>query len=329
MENHHRISARAAVAPAGGSPYNPGMTTPNALRIGLLGLGAVGTVMAWRWRQCTLFALGREPAQTRTLTLDTLDGQREQFNLPAWDGSPLDWLVITTKAGDTLTALQPWLPYLTGVKRLLLLQNGMGQHEAVAAWLQQQALPCELWAGVSTEGAYRLHDNGQMRVVHAGAGATQAGPLMPDLKCEPVPELIPEPIAELPPAVTLSADIRQPMREKLAINAIINPLTGLLRCANGELVDNPAYQLRLLALADEIAGLYQALSWPLSTPLRQRAIAVATATGANRSSTLQDILAGRATELPWICGYLLHCAEDIQYPLPLTQAMYEQLQNGA
>lgn len=325
MENHHRISASAAVAPAGGYPYNPGMTTPNALRIGLLGLGAVGTVMAWRWRQCSLFALGREPVQARTLTLDTFDGQREQFTLPAWDGSPLDWLVITTKAGDTLPALQPWLPYLTAVKRLLLLQNGMGQHEAVAGWLQHQALPCELWAGVSTEGAYRLRDNSQMRVVHAGAGATQAGPLMSEL----MPELVSDSRAELPPAVTLSADIRQPMREKLAINAIINPLTSLLRCANGELVDNPGYLPRLLALADEIAGLYQALGWPLSTPLRQRAMAVATATGANRSSTLQDILAGRATELPWICGYLLHCAEEIQYPLPLTQAMYEQLQNGA
>src|SRR5690606_33053263 len=130
------------------------MTHSSPLRIGLLGLGSVGSLLAYHWRDHSLYALPRD--QHSPVTVQVQDQQQLwQQELPCWQGEPLDWLVVCTKAGDTLNALQAWQPLLSAVPELLLLQNGMGQQQQTADWLNQQKLSCRLWAGMSTEGAYR------------------------------------------------------------------------------------------------------------------------------------------------------------------------------
>lgn len=279
--------------------------------IGILGLGAVGTLMAAHWQGLPLFALTRDGQATAARLQD--GDQLLTLPLPAWQGEPLDWLVITTKAAATLPALMPWQTWLPQVKRLLLLQNGMGQHQQVAHWLQTVAntsIP-ELWAGISTEGGWRRDDG---VIVRAGRGEILIGSLAASAPATALPD------------TTLVDNIEQRQRDKLAINAVINPLTAVWHCRNGELVSVPEYQQQLLALCEEVSQLYQQLGWPLSFDLRQRAVAVATATGANKSSTLQDILAGRPHELDYICGYLLQAADNAGLELPLTRALMQGLQ---
>ena len=285
------------------------MTHSSPLRIGLLGLGSVGSLLAYHWRDHSLYALPRD--QQSPVIVQVQDQQHLwQQELPCWQGEPLDWLVVCTKAGDTLNALQAWQPHLSSVPELLLLQNGMGQQQQTADWLNQQKLSCRLWAGMSTEGAYREGD----RIVYAGRGENLMG-LWDGTNAGDT---------GLPAITTVTAIIPH-LRTKLAVNAVINPLTGALRCRNGELLQQPDYHQRLLALSDEIAGLYAHLTWELPQPFRERVEQVASATAANRSSTLQDILQGRPTELAYICGYLLKVADSHDWPMPLTDALYQQL----
>lgn len=291
--------------------------TSQTLRIGILGMGAIGTLMAWHWRQHTVSVLGRTPDTSCQRQLTLLDQTDTTFTLPSWQGETLDWLVMTTKATQTLDALAPWQHRLKQVKRLLLLQNGMGQQQEVEHWLQQHQLTCDIWLGISTEGAFRPASG---HVVYAGAGQTVVGPVNEADTAG----------VTLPPQLQHVTDIQQRQRDKLAINAIINPLTGLLRCCNGELVSNPDYQPQLIALAAEVQALYQHLGWYRDSPsvpnLIERSQQVATATARNKSSTLQDILAERPTELPYICGYLLTIAQQQQWPMPITQRLYRELQ---
>ena len=297
------------------TPHSSSSTNTRQQRIGILGLGAIGTLMAWHWRQHTVVALQRSDSTTqssqRQLTL--LNGEHTRFTLPSWQDTELDWLVITTKAAQTLTALAPWQPQLHRVKRLLLLQNGMGQQQEVEQWLADQQLDCEVWQGISTEGAFRSSPE---HVVYAGSGHTVIG----TAHGGPTEQVL------LPPQLQTVSDIQQRQREKLAINAVINPLTGLLRCRNGELVSNLHYRQQLIELATEVQSLYRHLGWTLATNLVDRALQVAEATGHNKSSTLQDILADRPTELAYICGYLLNLAEPSNWPLPITQRVYRALQ---
>ena len=288
--------------------------------IGILGLGAIGTLMAWHWRDWLpdqrLYALQPE-AQHIGRRFRLLDGTTTVIDLPVWPSRPhsapeLDWLVVTTKATHTLDALQKWSANLSRVKRILLLQNGMGQQQQLEHWLAQQQLSCDIWLGISTEGAFRPEPD---HVVYAGAGSTWIGPADTQLA----------PPVSLPSGLQAVNEIHQRQREKLAINAVINPLTGQLRCRNGELVTNPEYLQQLIQLAAEVQSLYDHMGWTLATPLVERAQQVAEATAQNRSSTLQDILAGRPTELAYICGYLLNIADARHIPMPLTEALFQSL----
>lgn len=287
------------------------MLTPT-LRIGLLGTGAIGSLMALHWQQQHLFSLPRDRHSASHLRVQH-GQQRWQATLPCWQGQPLDWLVVCTKAADTLPALQNWQPHLPQVQRLLLIQNGMGQQQAVADWLRAQDLSIPLWAGMSTEGAYRDGDT----IVYAGCGDNLIGrwPAVPGHTDN----------TGLPPHTRCVDDIATHLRTKLAINAVINPLTAHLRCHNGELLSNPGYRQQLDGLSQEIAGFYSALGWPEASGLTERVQQVAAATAANQSSTLQDVLHNRPTELPYICGYLLQIAAEKHYALPLTAALYRQL----
>lgn len=278
-------------------------------QIAILGTGSLGSLFAFHCAEHQLYALPRDQHSASHIQVQA-PNQHWQAQLPCWQGEPLDWLVVCTKAAATLSALQAWQPYLSKVSNLLLLQNGMGQQQQVADWLQQQKLEPVLWAGMSTEGAYRLNDT----VVYAGIGKNLIG-LWPQGHST---------ITALP-HTELVTDIKHRLLNKLAINAVINPLTALLRCLNGELVTNTEYREQCLALSHEVSQLYRALGWQLEQPLDELALQVASATAQNRSSTLQDIEAGRSTELPYICGFLLEQAQQIGYPMPLTAKLLHAL----
>lgn len=282
------------------------------LSIGILGTGAIGSLMAYHWRDQQVFALPRtqQPTPVSVLPQALAQSQLWQAELPCWQGEPLDWLVVCTKAADTLPALQAWQQHLLQVNNLLLIQNGMGQQQQVAEWLKQKSLVLPLWTGICTEGAFKQKDT----VVYAGVGKTLAGLWSAQPSSQPLPE-----------PLEYNADISTLLKQKLAINAVINPLTGLLKCRNGELISNSLYREQLLALCAEISGLYQALSWPLSQPLAEHAQQVAQATAQNKSSTLQDIEAGRRTELAYISGFLLEQAQAIGYSVPLSRELYRGL----
>ena len=284
--------------------------------IAIVGMGAIGTLLAYHWRDLDPFCVNRDQTPCHR-QLTTTNHRQHTLDLPAWPVNqhqqhPLEWLVITTKASDTLTALEPLKPAMISVKRILLLQNGMGQQQQVADWLGTQEQVPELWAGISTEGAYR---RGDKEVVHAGHGETVIGCWFDHHKSTTTDVT--------PPAVNEVSDIQQRIRAKLAINAVINPLTAVLRCRNGELVERPAYREKLEQLAQETQTFVERCGWQLPFDLKHRAAEVAQATAANQSSTLQDVLNQRPTELAYINGFLLQQAQPGD--LPLTRQLMQQL----
>jgi 2-dehydropantoate 2-reductase len=92
-------------------------------------------------------------------------------------------------------------------------------------------------------------------------------------------------------------DIGAVLWEKLVINVGINPLTALLRVPNGALLELPHAWEVAVAAAAEAQGVAVAAGFNLGGDAEARLRQVCTATAANRSSMLQDILAGRPTEI--------------------------------
>jgi 2-dehydropantoate 2-reductase len=280
--------------------------------IAVLGTGALGTLIAWHCRSQELFTINRNQ-QERFSLLEYGASEPTLFSSTSWQGSQVDWLIVTTKAASTLAALKGIESQLPDVKNLLLLQNGMGQQAEVAQWLETQHSAPQLWVGSSTEGAYHAEEG---HVVHAGKGHTVIGPWQHECVDQ---------ADKLPPSMTLSPDIHKVLKEKLAINAIINPLTAYYQCYNGELLSNADYRHHFDTLSTEVDELFKQLNWNTDFSIPQRAEQVALATAQNRSSTYQDVLHRRPTELPYICGYLLKQAAEHDLSAPLTTELYTSL----
>jgi 2-dehydropantoate 2-reductase len=92
-------------------------------------------------------------------------------------------------------------------------------------------------------------------------------------------------------------DIEAALWEKLVINVGINPLTALLRVPNGALLQLPEAWEVAAAAAAEAQAVAQASGYNLSGDPAARLRQVCANTATNRSSMLQDILAGRPTEI--------------------------------
>ncbi len=93
---------------------------------------------------------------------------------------------------------------------------------------------------------------------------------------------------------------------KAVVNAAINPLTALGRVTNGALPDSPDRRALLMMLAREAAAVAHAagVTLPFDDPVGY-VESVCRATAANRSSMLQDVEAGRRTEIDSINGIIV------------------------
>ena len=166
-----------------------------------------------------------------------------------------------------------------------------------------------------THGVYRA---GPFSIVHAGQGSMHLGALAPDhevnaLADESALQRVLCSLPALSASMVESPVLLQMQLEKLAINAIINPLTALLYCHNGKLFNRPAVLQLIRALLVEISTVTKALIHPLdrvttrfSPEALERTVAKAAAvTAENKSSMWQDVLDDRRTEIDYINGYIV------------------------
>lgn len=255
-------------------------------------------------------ALARPNPQTDSLSRHIRFPQQnwQALQLPVVSPTYIRYLLLATKAGQTAAALRPWLPYLTEDATLVCLQNGMGQLDAIK-------LPTGIRRihAVTTNGAYR-NAQGVTVVAENSTYMGDGTPQPPDWFSA---------LASAWPSLMWEQDIRLKQWEKLAINAVINPLTAIHQCRNGELVQS--YLTEMQQLASEVDAVLCRLdaNWPANT--LQQATRVARLTATNTSSMCADVKAGRATEIDFINGWFLQQATQHQVSMPLTHKLVAQL----
>ncbi|MBW1246947.1 putative 2-dehydropantoate 2-reductase [Pseudomonas tolaasii] len=224
---------------------------------------------------------------------------------------PIRRLLVACKAYDAQSAVTQLQHRLAPDAELVLLQNGLGSQDAVAAQLPQARC---LFAS-STEGAFR---DGDWRVVFAGHGYTWLGdaahptppPWLEDLHAAGIPH-------------AWSTDILTRLWRKLALNCAINPLTVLYQCRNGGL---QAHQCEVATLCAELAELLECCGQPAAAEgLHSEVERVIQATAANYSSMYQDVANARRTEISYLLGYACQAAARHQLVLPHLQQLQARL----
>ena len=232
----------------------------------------------------------------------------------------VELLLVTTKAGDTLPALEGWLPHIAEDTPIVLFQNGLGSQQAVAErWPDRPIL-----AASSTEGANRPEPD---VLVHAGVGETWVGPLTDSAST--TTESVVQRLAQSGLQVHAENSIVPRLWQKLMVNAGINAFTALLDCPNGAIVDAPLYRQTIDGLCTEITALLQADTGERATPqaLRERIEAIAKSTARNTSSMRADANAGRKTEIDFINGYLVQCGQRHGIATPVNQMLVQRVKS--
>ena len=296
------------------------MTAPGRYPVvGIVGQGAIGLLaashLALRQIPCHLL-LRQSPRQALVLNFRS---QQQDFPL-VLNGLPptaaVDLLLVPVKAYSVQNALQQWLPLCAADADIVLCHNGLGTLESA----QQQLLAGQkLWFASTTHGALKT---GQHRLEHTGMGRTTLGPINATAKQAPAPLAIIN--AALGPT-ELVADMLPVLWQKLAINAVINPLTALLMCNNGELTKS-RYRSQIEQLVTEFCLVAQHHHQQFDVQsLLQTVLAVASRTAANYSSMQQDRALERPDELEFITGFLLKAAAQAQVEITAHQQLYQQL----
>jgi 2-dehydropantoate 2-reductase len=111
--------------------------------------------------------------------------------------------------------------------------------------------------------------------------------------------------------------------EKLAVNSVINPLTALLECPNGELLQ-PVYDSLICQLIEEMVQVAKAKGIDLDpSRLLERVRQVCHRTSSNFSSMLQDLRNGRKTEIDAINGILVSYGRETGIVPKMHQLLWE------
>ena len=287
----------------------------------VLGAGSLGTLWAARLARAGLpvrliLRDHRRLASYQTANGLTLVEQGVAHTYPVVGETsdspgPIHRLLVACKAYDAQEAVAQLEHRLVPDAELILLQNGLGSQDAVAAQLPQARC---IFAS-STEGAFRESD---WRVVFAGHGYTWLG----DAR-HPTPPLWLDDLQAAGIPHEWSTDILTRLWRKLALNCAINPLTVLYQCRNGELQD---HQCEVATLCAELADLLECCGQPAAAEdLHSEVERVIQATAANYSSMYQDVAGARRTEISYLLGYACQAAARHQLSLPHLQQLQARL----
>jgi len=247
------------------------------MRIGVVGLGAIGTIFADALR-----------------TQGEVRGVRRNDSARAMAG--VEVVVVAVKAYDVVAALRA----LQGVIRpgvpIVALQNGIEQAAAVDTALGPSR-PVIL--APTTEGAFR-DAAGLFR--RTGRGTTILG-----WAAQRWGDFDLASFVELLQRAGLNARAVSPIEPflwaKLVANVAINPVTALARQPNAFVVEDRAARELAVALAREAEAV--AIAEGISLPFEdagEYALGVARETAFNRSSMLQDVELNRRTEIDALNG---------------------------
>ncbi|MEW6080510.1 MAG: 2-dehydropantoate 2-reductase [Bacillota bacterium] len=298
------------------------------MKVAVFGAGAMGSLfggfMAEHGHLVTLVDVWKEHVHRINeygLELVGVSGDRTirlTATLDPGSVGPVDLLLVFVKAYHTSQAMESAQPLVDAGTTVATFQNGIGSIEAIV----QHVSRGQVLAGVTSWGATVL---GPGRVRHAGVGDCFLGELDGAMtqRLDGVSRAFNE--AMIP--VKTTDNILGLVWTKLMANVAINPLTAILRVHNGDLLDHPgSEELGRLALAEAVAVAKAKGIRLLHDDPQEMVREVCRKTASNRSSMLQDVMAGRKTEIGFINGAIVREGDALGIPTPVNLALTRLVQ---
>jgi 2-dehydropantoate 2-reductase len=225
-----------------------------------------------------------------------------------------DYGIVATKAIHTRRAIEQTARVFDNSSAVCSVQNGVGNEEIIAEYVRYVIRGTTFPAG---------HLIAPGHVGFDIKGDTWVGPFEPT--STPMAR-----VTELADTLTRSGmntialpDARGAQWTKLIFNAATNPVGALTRLHHGAATFfGPTGEL-FIALIEEGEAVARALGIKLHGDPREMVIKGAKAPGKHKASMLQDVEAGRQTEVDFMNGAIAHWGESTGVPTPLNRAIWQ------
>jgi len=224
-------------------------------------------------------------------------------------------VLFCVKSADTDDAAWAMAPQLAADAAVLSLQNGVNNVERIRLHVKAPVIAGLVYAAaeMSAPGAVR----------HTGGGSLVIGRLNA-LPGDQDPRLLAE-IAALFTgagiAVKISADIAAELWSKLVMNCAYNAISALSRAPYGRMVALPEVREVMRQTVDEVVQVARAKGIRLPGDMVEAAFRLADTMPATLSSTAQDILKGKRTEIDHLNGYVVREGAALGIPTPANRTL--------
>ncbi len=304
------------------------------MKIAILGAGAMGSLFGGLLSEAgaSVTLLDVNQSQIDAIRKDGLrietDGAQRIMRLavcrPEEAMDVPDLLMIFTKTYQIETALGAARHLLGPATWVLTLQNGLGNFEAIAAFVPRE----RILAGVTTipadalaPGSVRSHGGGQVRIGAAdGTGGHGANGHASSGCC-----MLCHVVALFNRAgLRCSADpnVWAAIWEKVAFNAAFNALCAVTGCTVEQIAFVPAGPAMALGVVAETIAVAHACGVSADLEHTQAMVLDSFKTHAgHQPSMLQDILARRRTEIDSINGAIVRAARQHEVAVPHTEML--------
>ena len=283
------------------------------MQIFVVGAGAIGSLYGAKLSAANNVTLIGRPDHVRAindtgLRIEGLEPQTLQLDAATHIEQipPASLILLTTKVSDTPAALAPIADLVRDDTTIIALQNGLNSDEIARTAVGNRGI---VLRGITQFGAI-FERPGVIRYMVKGYTLLQKHERSAG-------------IAEVFNAAGLdcrvSPDIQTEVWRKLIFNCVVNPVTAILGCKVGGIVDPTLDRLKQLII-DECVAVARAEGVQLTGDLLSE-INAAYAGSQNIVSMQQDLLRGRATEIDYLNGTVVAVGRRHGLGCPVNEAL--------
>lgn len=291
--------------------------SPLPLQVAVMGAGAVGCyfggMLARAGHEVTLIArpahveaIRREGLRMETRTFDEQVKLRADTQAQAAQGA--DVVLFCVKSADTEEAGRQLQRFLRAGALIVCLQNGVDNADRLRAVLPGQPVAAAV-VYVATE----MAGPGHLR--HHGRG---------ELVIEPAPgsDVLAQALVAAGVPTESSPDLRGALWMKLILNSAYNAISAIARKPYGECVASEGVWDVMRDVVDECVAVANAEGVRLSGDPHAVVRKLVESMPAQFSSTAQDLMRGKPTEIDYLNGYIVRRGEALGIATPANRVLW-------
>jgi 2-dehydropantoate 2-reductase len=230
-----------------------------------------------------------------------------------------DVVLLCVKTIDTESVATELAQHLAPRSVVLSMQNGVDNARRIFAASRISALPSVVYVSVAMSGQAQVTKSGDAKII---LGTPKDSVAQAQYQTDAVTQLA-KMFAAASIDCQISNNIDGELWLKLLWNCAGNAVTALGRATYGQVSASALARQTMLAAALEVRQVAQAAGVVLPhVQLTDELIRDAHDAGDITSSTAQDVLRGKKTEIDSLNGYVVKLAKELGVPTPVNQTLY-------